>query len=190
MNRAGPALLRLLQALDFAAMKHRDQRRKGAEASPYINHPIQVARLLAEVGDVDDAVTLQAAILHDTIEDTRTTAAELTAVFGAEVSRLVEEVTDDKRLPKRERMRLQVEHADRLSPPARAIKIADKIANVRDVVSAPPSGWSTEQRAGYVEWSAHVVEGCRGINAALEECWDAALTHARRALAGPMSSHR
>ena len=184
MNGNAPALLRLLQALDFAAMKHRDQRRKGAEASPYINHAIRVARLLAEVGGIEDAVTLQAAILHDTIEDTKTTPQELAAVFGEEVSRIVLEVTDDKRLPKRERMRLQIEHAVRLSPPARAIKIADKIANVRDVVGAPPSGWSAEQRVGYVEWAARVVEGCRGANTPLEECWDGALTQARRALAG------
>ena len=58
--------------------------------------------LLRAVGD-HAGVTLQAAILHDTLEDTQTTPAELGAVFGPKVRRLVEEVTDDKRLPKAER---------------------------------------------------------------------------------------
>src|SRR5262249_2396266 len=92
-------LVTILQALHFAASKHRDQRRKGAEASPYINHPIEVAELLARVGAVTDIVTLQAAILHDTLEDTQTSAAELNAVFGPEVREVVAEITDDKQLP-------------------------------------------------------------------------------------------
>ena len=87
----------ILKALHFAANKHRDQRRKDVEASPYINHPIEVAELLARVGGVTDPVTLQGAILHDTIEDTKTTPEELEAAFGQEVRRVVEEVTDDKR---------------------------------------------------------------------------------------------
>src|SRR4051812_9768931 len=101
----------LLHALHFAADKHRDQRRKDVGASPYINHPIEVAELLARVGDITDRVTLQAAILHDTIEDTNTTPEELDAAFGPDVRRVVEEVTDDKNLKKEERKRLQIEHA-------------------------------------------------------------------------------
>ncbi len=182
MNRDRSALLSLLLALDFAASKHRDQRRKGAEASPYINHPIQVARLLAEIGGVEDAVTLQAAILHDTIEDTRTTPEELAAVFGTEVCTLVEEVTDAKHLPSRERKRLQVEHAGHLSRRAKQIKVADKIMNVRDVVLAPPRDWTDVRRAAYIEWAARVVDGCRGSNAALEAYWDSTLSSARRSL--------
>src|SRR2546421_12870939 len=92
----------LLKALHFAADKHRDQRRKDVEASPYINHPIEVAELLARVGGISDLVTLQSAILHDTIEETNTKPEELETVFGPEVRRVVEEVTDDKRLPKEE----------------------------------------------------------------------------------------
>ena len=93
----------LLAALRFAAEKHRSQRRKDSESTPYINHPIAVAELLARVGKVDNLELLQAAILHDTIEDTETTAQELDERFGERVRRLVEEVTDDKRLPKAER---------------------------------------------------------------------------------------
>ena len=92
-----PALI--LDALGFAAHKHRDQRRKDAGATPYINHPIAVAKLLVECG-IDDPVILQAAILHDTIEDTETTREELERQFGDEVAAVVVEVTDDKRLEK------------------------------------------------------------------------------------------
>ena len=130
-------LTALLTSLHFAADKHRDQRRKSQEACPYINHPIEVAEILSRVGGVTDLATLQAAILHDTIEDTQTTSEELEARFGAEVRRLVDEVSDDQRLPKAERKRLQIEHAPYLSPKAKLIKIADKISNVRDVTHSP-----------------------------------------------------
>ena len=113
--RANGPLPGVLAALEFAAERHRDQRRKGTEAAPYINHPIAVTRLLADVGGVSDPVLLQAAILHDTVEDTDTTLDELEARFGPEVRRVVEEVTDDKSLPRRERKRLQVARAPQRS---------------------------------------------------------------------------
>src|ERR1041384_6704850 len=98
----------LLNALRFAAEKHNDQRRKDAKASPYINHPIQVAEILWRVGDVRDTTLLVASLLHDTIEDTGTTPAEIKASFGEDVLALVLEVTDDKSLPKEVRKELQV----------------------------------------------------------------------------------
>ena len=64
---------RLLNAAVFAAEKHRRQRRKDAERSPYINHPLAVAACLAVEGGVTDETLLVAAMLHDTIEDTATT---------------------------------------------------------------------------------------------------------------------
>jgi len=172
----------ILKALHFAATKHRDQRRKDVEASPYINHPIEVAELLAREGGVTDAVTLQGAILHDTIEDTKTTREELEAVFGAEVRGVVEEVTDDKRLPKSERKRLQIEHAPHMSVHARQIKIADKISNVRGVTLAPPADWSIDRRQEYLDWTERVVAGCRGSNPALEDFYDKTLDEGRRVL--------
>jgi guanosine-3',5'-bis(diphosphate) 3'-pyrophosphohydrolase len=172
----------LLDALDFAAERHRDQRRKGVEASPYINHPIRVALLLVDVGGVRDSHTLAAAILHDTIEDTETTAAEIETRFGPAVRRLVEEVTDDKWLPRHERKRLQVEHAPALSEGAKLIKIADKISNVEDIVIAPPRDWSRERRIEYLEWSEAVVTGCRGVNGQLDSRWDRTCENARERL--------
>ncbi len=171
----------LLEALLFAATKHRHQRRKDAEASPYINHPIEVAALLARAG-VDDLVTLKGAVLHDTIEDTETTGPEVEGAFGADVRAVVEEVTDDKSLPKADRKRLQIEHAPRLSARARQIKIADKISNVRAVAEEPPEDWSPQRRREYLDWSERVVMGCRGVNPALESIYDQALAEGRRVL--------
>jgi guanosine-3',5'-bis(diphosphate) 3'-pyrophosphohydrolase len=115
---------------------------------------------------------LQAAVLHDTIEDTATTEAELEEVFGMEVSRLVAEVSDDKKLTKAERKSLQVQHAPHLSRRAKLIKISDKICNVRDITHSPPEDWSLERRLEYLDWSRQVVAGCRGVSTALERYFD------------------
>jgi len=165
----------ILQAVHFAADKHRDQRRKGVEASPYINHPIQVAELIARVGGVDDVAVLIAAVLHDTVEDTETTFEELEEVFGPEIRDLVAEVTDDKSLPKAERKKLQVEHTAQMSDRAKLIKIADKACNVRDVAHSPPEKWDLQRRKAYLEWANRVVDGCRGVNIHLERYFDEAL---------------
>ncbi len=165
----------IFRALCFAAYKHRDQRRKGECGSPYINHPIEVAEMLVRVGRITDPALLQAAILHDTIEDTETSAEELEAAFGPDVRQLVVEVTDNKALPKAERKQRQIVHAHKLSSAARELKIADKICNVRDVTNKPPKDWPLERRVEYLAWSERVVAGCRGVNARLEQAFDAAL---------------
>ena len=162
----------LLAAIRLAAEKHRDQKRKGTNASPYINHPIEVAELLARIGGVRDVEVLAAAILHDTIEDTETTPEELERAFGARVRGLVAEVTDDKKLPKAERKQLQRDHAPHLSREAKQIKLGDKIANVREIGANPPGDWPLERRREYIEWARSVVDGCRGANAALERHFD------------------
>lgn len=179
---------RLLAAAAFAARKHKDQRRKGADASPYINHPLDVAERLASAG-VLDLVTLQAAILHDTLEDTETTAEELEAHFGAEVCRVVLEVTDDKSLPKEERKRRQVEHAAHISERAKLVKLSDKTSNVRDVTQDPPTGWSTERRLEYLAWATEVVDQVRGVHPELEARFDAAVAEGKRRLGAAASSH-
>ena len=141
-----------------------------------------MATTLATRGRVTDLATLLAAILHDTIEDTETTAKELEENFGLEVRALVLEVTDDKQLPKAERKRLQVEHAGHLSTKAKMIKLADKIANVRDVTATPPVKWSVARRREYLDWTEQVVRGCRGANPGLERYYDAVLQAGRVAL--------
>lgn len=180
---ADPGELRfLLRAAEFAARKHRDQRRKDSDASPYINHPVIVARLLADIGGIDDVEVLAAALLHDTTEDTETTPGELEAEFGVRVRELVEAVTDDKSLPKAERKRLQIEHAAHLDADAAAIKLADKIANVRDMAQHPPQGWDATRRAEYLDWAEAVIANCPHRNAGLLETFERALEESRRAL--------
>jgi guanosine-3',5'-bis(diphosphate) 3'-pyrophosphohydrolase len=162
----------LLRALAFAAHKHRDQRRKDAEASPYINHPIALADVLVNEGGVSDVEVICAALLHDTVEDTDTTPDELHREFGPRIARIVAEVTDDTALPKADRKRLQIEHAPGLSPEAKLVKLADKICNLRDVVDRPPAQWGAERRREYFEWARNVVEGVRGTHPALESAFD------------------
>lgn len=165
-------LAKLLKAASFAAKKHINQKRKGDDAAPYINHPLEVANLLADKGDVDDYEVLIAALLHDTIEDTDTTKKEITELFGEKVCGFVLEVTDDKSLPKAERKQKQIEHAPYLSDGAKQIKLGDKISNITDVMNDPPAGWSKERRLEYIVWGEKVVAGLRGANPALENYFD------------------
>lgn len=162
----------VLRAAVFAAERHRGQVRKGADATPYIYHPIAVAEALASEGRVTDPELIAAALLHDTIEDTLTVHDDLVAAFGERVANVVAELTDDKRLPKAKRKEAQVLHAPRLSPGAKQVKLADKLCNVREILSNPPVNWSPERRAAYFEWSKRVVDGVRGANPALEQLFD------------------
>jgi GTP diphosphokinase / guanosine-3',5'-bis(diphosphate) 3'-diphosphatase len=164
----------VLRALAFAAHKHRDQRRKDRESSPYIKHPIDLANILANEAGVTDPQVLVAAILHDTVEDTDTTLEEIAAAFSPEVSALVAEVTDDKSLPKDERKRQQEVHAPTASFRAQQVKLADKIANLRDLVHSPPATWDVARRRAYFEWCKRVIDGVRGRHPALEALFDAA----------------
>ncbi len=170
----------ILSAASFAAEKHRDQKRKGSPGYPYINHPLEVANLLANVGEVDDVDVIVAAILHDTVEDCGVSYDEIEGQFGRKVADLVSEVTDDKSLPKVERKRLQIEHAPHLSHGAKQVKLADKISNVRDITENPPADWPLERRRQYVEWGVSVVAGLRGANADLEKLFDETAERARQ----------
>jgi GTP diphosphokinase / guanosine-3',5'-bis(diphosphate) 3'-diphosphatase len=175
MTHGANTIALLLDALDFAADRHRDQRRKDVRGSPYVNHLITVARILADTGGITDPVVLAVAVLHDTVEDVGVSFAEIEERFGEPVRSIVAEVTDDKSLEKDERKRLQVEHAPFMSTGAKLVKLADKIANLRDVMDRPPVGWSRHRRAQYMRWSAAVVNGCRGTNPALEKLFDSLL---------------
>ena len=164
----------LLDAALFAAQRHRDQRRKDAEATPYINHPLSVPRLLAVEGAVTDVDVLMAALLHDTIEDTETTADELRERFGERVASIVLEVTDDKGLPKSRRKELQVEHAHQKTAEGALVKIADKTCNLRDVANSPPAGWPIERRQEYFDWAMAVVEHLPAVPQQLSDEFSAA----------------
>ena len=161
-----------IRALVFAAAKHRDQRRKDPTAAPYINHLIAVANVLANEAGIADPVVLCAALLHDTIEDTKTTAAELEEQFGQKVASVVLEITDDKSLQKPIRKQLQIDNATRLSTEAKLVNLADKICNLRDTAVSPKVGWSSERTQAYFDWAAQVIAGVRGTNSTLEALFD------------------
>jgi guanosine-3',5'-bis(diphosphate) 3'-pyrophosphohydrolase len=173
-SKAHAEITLLMEALAFSAHKHRNQRRKDVDASPYINHPIALARVLAVEGGVSDHKTLAVAILHDTLEDTETTYEELKERFGRAIAQAVLEVSDDKSLSKADRKRLQVEHAAHLSRRARLVKLADKTCNVRDMASQPPHGWDLARRREYFDWAKQVVEQIRGTHERLEAAFDEA----------------
>lgn len=163
-----------LQALSFAADKHRHQRRKDSAQTPYINHPIAVANILLNEAGVDDESVLIAALLHDTVEDTNASFKEIEYRFGRQVRNIVDEVTDDKSLPSEERKQRQIDHAPSLSDRARLVKLADKTANLRDVAAAPPEGWPVSRLDSYLEWGKAVVDNIRGSHAPLEALFDEA----------------
>lgn len=173
---------RLIDALAFAAEAHRDQRRKDAGATPYINHPIALLRILAVEAGIDDPDVLCAAALHDYLEDCcgkpgqptlEQGQAQLRERFGDVVLGYVLAVTDDKTLPKAERKRRQVEHAAHIPRGAKLVKLADKTANLRDIAATPPADWPAERRREYFDWAAQVVARLRGVDAALEGLFDA-----------------
>ena len=163
---------RLIQAAYFAAEKHKTQRRKDIEETPYINHPLSLANVLTVECGIDDVEVICGALLHDTIEDTETTEAELVAAFGENITRIVLEVTDDKTLDKIERKEAQVAHAPHISDQAKLVKLADKISNLRDISASPPSGWSVERKQEYFDWAARVIDGLRGVHPELEALFD------------------
>lgn len=168
----------LLKALAFAAYKHKDQRRMDVEASPYINHPVALANILCNEGQITDVAVICAALLHDTVEDTDTTAQELEQEFGAAIRHIVLELTDNKALDKQARKRRQIEHAAHISDQAKLVKLADKISNLRDMADCPPVGWSLQRRQAYFDWAKAVIDELRGIHGPLETIFDTA--YARR----------
>ncbi|MCW2247692.1 (p)ppGpp synthase/HD superfamily hydrolase [Azospirillum fermentarium] len=169
-----PPLLAFTRALEFAAHKHTDQRRKGLRAEPYINHLAEVAHLVAEATGGEDVEAVIAGLLHDTMEDTDTSREELEKMFGPTIAAIVSEVTDDKRLTRAERKQRQIDTAPAASPKAKLVKIADKISNLRSMKVSPPANWSLSRRREYFTWAAAVVEGLRGTNATLERLFDEA----------------
>ena len=163
---------RIFAAAKFAAEKHSAQRRKGAAAEPYINHLIEVAQLISGSSEMLDINLVMAGLLHDTIEDTGTTAQELERLFGSDITSLVLEVTDDKSLPKEVRKALQVQNAPHKSVRAQVIKLADKISNLRAVLNSPPTTWSAERKRQYFAWAQQVVNALSTPNPVLKAEFD------------------
>jgi guanosine-3',5'-bis(diphosphate) 3'-pyrophosphohydrolase len=176
------SLIPVLHAADTAARWHAQQRRKGEAQEPYINHLLEVARLVADATGGEDPNLVIAALLHDAIEDCDIAREQIAAEFGEDVASLVMEVTDDKSLKKEVRKRLQVERAPHKSARAKLIKLADKTSNLRAIAASPPANWPLERKLDYVAWGRDVVAGLRGTHAGLEALFDAAAEAAERAI--------
>ncbi len=166
------ALHNVMRAACFAAVNHSNQRRKGAASEPYINHLLEVAELVSGALSEPDTNVVMGALLHDVIEDTGVTQVDLAERFGQDVADLVAEVTDDKSLPKQDRKRLQIANASRKSARAQAIKLADKISNLRGILNSPPADWSFERKRDYFAWAKQVVDGFTAANPILRAEFD------------------
>src|SRR5258708_5427821 len=171
-QECGNPVRRILDAARFAAEKHAQQKRKGENGEPYFNHLLEVAELIAASSRELDVELMMAAFLHDTVEDTGVTLHELEQRFGKEVSALVAEVTDEKSMPKETRKQLKVENTPEKSPRAQTLKLAEKISNLRAIISSPPLGWSRERKQQYFEWARRVVSGIASPNEFLKSEFD------------------
>ena len=100
--------------------------------------------ILVNEGKITDTVAIQAALLHDTVEDTDTTIEEIITEFGNDVARVVQEVTDDRSLPKGQRKQMQVDTVAGKSDRAKLVKLADKLYNLRDLTKDLPEGWDDD----------------------------------------------
>ena len=169
----------VLKATQFAALKHCDQRRKDGK-TPYIIHPISVAMILLEIGSIEDLEILSAALLHDTLEDTDTSAHELEKIFGSRVRIIVEELTDNDMLTFSQRKQMQIDNAPYLSKDATLVRIADKISNVSDVIENPPPEWNQKRCNKYVDWAEAVMNNCQKVNQDLENHFFELLTEYRK----------
>lgn len=159
---------KLYQAVEFSAEKHLGQIRKDAEKTPYIVHPLGVAKLLWEKGKVRDINVLVSALLHDTLEDTDATESEIESLFGQRVKEIVLEVTNDPLLSSQENKQRQIDHAPSLSTEGKLVKLADRLYNVQDLTPPPPS-WSKEHIEGYYSWGEKLLLVLKGTNEGLEK---------------------
>lgn len=163
-----PPLAVLLRTIDFAAFKHQCQRRKDLDQTPYINHPIAVANILSSCG-VNDIHILQAALLHDTVEDTHTTIKEIEEAFGSPVASIVAECTDDVSLGGLERKAEQLRTAPFRSREAQQVKLADKLHNLESIRRSPPVGWGVRRIQSYFMWAKQVTDVCASANPELSQ---------------------
>ena len=132
----------LNRAYVYAMKAHGEQKR--ASGDPYFSHPLEVAAILTDL-KLDDA-TIAAALLHDTIEDTPTTRAEIDQIFGPDIGHLVEGLTKLKKLDLVSREAKQAENLRKLllaiADDVRVllVKLADRLHNMRTLDHMPPEG--------------------------------------------------
>jgi (p)ppGpp synthase/HD superfamily hydrolase len=168
------------RAIRAALDAHRGQARKSAADTPYVSHPFHVALILARIGAPPRV--LQAALLHDAVEDCeRWTLARVEREFGAHVAGVVAELTEDKSLTWAERKLAQIDHVPRLSRDALLVKAVDKLHNLRTLAeglrsAAAPAAFWAQFRGG----PERTLEHARLLVAALAARCDPRLASALR----------
>jgi len=172
------------RADQFAERAHTGQYRKGrpgAAKVPYIEHPRAVARILHDEAGITDPVMLQAALLHDTMEDCGVSHENLVAEFGHDVADVVQELTNDADTPPGGKLAMQLSHAKKMSARAAAVKTADKAANLRDLLAAPPD-WAADRMRQYYDDANAVVAAMAQPHPVLQEIFGRVYLSGRRAL--------
>lgn len=132
----------LEDAIEFATKAHGDQKRKNGR-DLYVGHPIRVMEKLRFYGIADKRI-LAAAVLHDVVEDTPVTLAEIRAAFGEMVASIVAELTKDKSLGRR----AYVNRFESASPEACLIKMVDRTDNLNDWDGLDPAYRATYAAEG------------------------------------------
>lgn len=159
-------LQKLLTAIDFAALKHQGQTRIHADWVPYLIHPLRVTLVLFSEGGIVEEDLLAAALLHDTLEDTRTLPEEIVTLFGARVLSLVEELTE---VPGQSIANCK------MSLESKIIKLADRAHNLRDLIDHPPKIWRKDKVENFLQRSRELLQTLKGSHPVLEKKYSEAL---------------
>jgi (p)ppGpp synthase/HD superfamily hydrolase len=144
----------LARAVEFATAHHGDQRRK--TGVPYLEHLLEALQILVEGAGVTDPDVLVAAVLHDVVEDTPCTVADLAAAFGPRVAELVGWVTIPPADPGEDPTEVKKSYLLRLGaapPDAALVKLADRMSNVQTLRNLP----ADQQRAYYAQTVAYIL---------------------------------
>lgn len=162
-------MVKVVRAAYFAGEKHSKQRRGDLEETPYINHPLELASILVDEGQIDNVDVICAALLHDTIEDTDTSIEELISQFGPKIGGIVAEVSNNMNLDSASRKVQELACISNLSIEAKLVKLADKIANIRDVSTMPPVGWTLDKKESYFDFSLEIAKSAKDASPRLFE---------------------
>lgn len=167
------------RARELAARKHAGTHLFDANRTGMFEHVSQVAGLVQELGGSTEMVA--AAWLHDIVEDTDVTLAQVKDGFGAEVATLVDGLTDPEEfeaMPLKERKQLQAERVKTLPDNVKRIKLCDQLSNVRRIIEKPPTDWSAEKQWVYVQGAYKIAQQCAGLWPVADDRFQAAYTEA------------
>lgn len=157
-----------IEAAQFCSDKHRDQRRPYRTREPFVNHFLRVAGILKDHG-VQDVSVLQASLLFGVVTESYTSLRELREKFGSKVAGIVEELTEDGKVPVYLRPQKMLARTKGLSREARIVLLAHKLDTILDLLEATPPDWEVHQVESCCKWTEQVVISVSGTHAGLEK---------------------